>query len=186
MLDAGGKTFNIHFVDELLSAPLEDMGSKEQSLRDMTWQEILQARLDLAVEMEKTASMIALFLAQRAASQGPAILTEQSKHLAAKQRAHMMRMNNLTTELHMRPALSFGCLFFVLIGCPVGIWFSRSDYLSAFISCFMPIVFLYSPIQLCCTNFAKDGKVHPGVALWAANALLAMMALGLFRKLAKN
>jgi lipopolysaccharide export system permease protein len=186
LLDAGGKSFRGYFADEVWSAPLEDLGSKEQSSRDMTWQEILQARLDLTVEMEKTASMIALILAQRAANQGAVILAEQSKHLAAKQRAHMLRMNNLNTELHMRPALSFGCLFFVLIGCPVGIWFSRSDYLSAFISCFMPIVFLYYPIQLCCTNFAKDGKVHPAVALWAANALLAMMALGLFRKLSKN
>ena len=86
----------------------------------------------------------------------------------------------------MRPALSFGCLFFVLVGCPVGVWFSRGDYLSAFITCFMPIVFIYYPIELCCTNFSKDGKVHPMIALWAANAALGVMALFLFRKLVKN
>src|SRR6202011_3734327 len=101
-------------------------------------------------------------------------------------RAHMMRMNTLNTELHMRPALSFGCLFFVLIGCPVGIWFSRSDSLSAFISCYMLIVFIYYLIQLCCTNFSKDGKIHPFIALWAANMALGIMALFLYRKLVRN
>lgn len=86
----------------------------------------------------------------------------------------------------MRPALSFGCLFFVLVGCPVGIWFSRSDYLSAFITCFLPIVFLYYPLQLCSTNLAKDGKLQPTIALWLANAAIGLIALGLFRRLLKN
>ena len=34
----------------------------------------------------------------------------------------------LDVELQMRPALSVGCFCFILVGCPVGIWFSRSDY----------------------------------------------------------
>ena len=86
----------------------------------------------------------------------------------------------------MRPALSCGCLCFVLVGCPVGIWFSRSDYLSAFITCFLPIVFLYYPTLLCTTNLAKQGRVPAAVALWAANAIMGVIALFLFRRLLKN
>ncbi len=185
VLDATGRN-HAYFLDQEWPVELENLESRDKSSRDMTWQELLQARIDLAAEMEKTASTIALFLAQGAAQQGGSVLTQHRKFLADKQRSQLMRLNNLNTELHMRPALSFGCLFFVLVGCPVGIWFSRSDYLSAFITCFMPIVFVYYPIELCCTNFAKDGKAHPAILLWAANGALALIALGLFRKLVKN
>jgi lipopolysaccharide export system permease protein len=74
----------------------------------------------------------------------------------------------------------------VLIGCPVGIWFSRSDYLSAFITCFLPIVFVYYPLMLCGTNFAKEGKFHPAATVWAADILVALVGVGLFSRLLKN
>ena len=86
----------------------------------------------------------------------------------------------------MRPALAFGCLGFVLIGCPVGIWFSRSDYLSAFITCFLPIVFLYYPLMLCGTNYAKEGKFILAADIWAADALVALVGVILFSKLLRN
>ena len=101
-------------------------------------------------------------------------------------RADKTTFNGINAELQMRPALSAGCLFFVVIGCPIGIWFGRSDYLSAFIICFLPIVFVYYPLQLCCTNLAKDGKLNPILALWIANAAIGLWALLLFRKLLKN
>ena len=86
----------------------------------------------------------------------------------------------------MRPAIALGCLCFVMVGCPVGIWFSRSDYLSAFITCFLPIVMLYYPLLLCSINLSKNGRIEPFVALHAANALMAVLALGLFRRLLRN
>ena len=92
----------------------------------------------------------------------------------------------MDAELQMRPALSFGCLCFVLVGCPVGIWFSRSDYLSAFITCFLPIVFVYYPLMLCGTNLAKEGKFDPVVTVWAADGVMALVGLLLFRRLLRN
>ena len=86
----------------------------------------------------------------------------------------------------MRPALALGCLCFVLVGCPVGIWFSRSDYLSTFITCFLPIVVIYYPLLLCGINLGKTGKFDPIVAIWSANAVMAIIALWLFRRLLKN
>jgi lipopolysaccharide export system permease protein len=95
-------------------------------------------------------------------------------------------VRSLTAELYMRPALAFGCLCFVLVGCPVGIWFSRSDYLSAFVSCFLPIVFLYYPLMLCGMNLAKDGKLHPAPAILFADVLLILISLFMFHRLLKN
>jgi lipopolysaccharide export system permease protein len=92
----------------------------------------------------------------------------------------------LDMEMQMRPALSMGCLFFVVIGCPVGIWFSRSDFLSAFITCFLPIVFLYYPLVLCGTNLAKEGRFIPAADIWAADAVMAVIGSLLFWRLLKN
>ena len=78
-----------------------------------------------------------------------------------------------------RPALAIGCLCFVLVGCPVGIWISRSDYLSAFITCFLPIVVFYYPLLLCGISLSKTGRVEPVLALWTPNLLMAVIAIPL-------
>lgn len=96
------------------------------------------------------------------------------------------QIHTTEAELHKRPALSLGCLCFVLVGCPVGIWFSRSDYLSAFVTCFMPIVFVYYPFTLCGVNMANTGKVPAFIAIWFADAILGVAAMLLFSKLLKN
>jgi lipopolysaccharide export system permease protein len=92
----------------------------------------------------------------------------------------------LDVELLMRPALSLGCLCFILVGCPVGIWFSRSDYLSSFITCFLPIVFIYYPLMLCGTNMAKDGRINPIPLVWCADAIMGALGVGLFVRLMRN
>lgn len=89
------------------------------------------------------------------------------------------------TEIQMRPALALGCLCFVLIGCPVGIWASRSDYLSVFIICFLPTMFLYYPLLLAGLNLAKDGKAPPWIG-WAADAIALLVAMVLIRRLMKR
>ena len=46
-------------------------------------------------------------------------------------------------------------------GAPVGILFARRDFLSAFISCFLPIIIVYYPLTLAGVNLGKDGMVQP-------------------------
>ena len=79
------------------------------------------------------------------------------------------------TEKQFRHALAFGSLFFVLLGAPVGIRFARRDFLSAFISCFVPIILLYYPLTLMGINLGKEGVVHPIITLWAGNLLLGLL-----------
>jgi lipopolysaccharide export system permease protein len=80
------------------------------------------------------------------------------------------------TEKQMRIALSFGSFFFVLLGAPVGILFARRDFLSAFISCFLPIIILYYPLTLFGVNMGKEGIINATVALWVGNSALALLA----------
>lgn len=158
---------------------------RQRKPRELTWQEILERRSEVVAELEKTLVDIALTQGQ-ALLGNPAGLSEHRENLRLKAQFLQSVICGLDTELQMRPALSFGCLCFVLVGCPVGIWFSRSDYLSAFITSFLPIVIIYYPLLLCGTNLAKGGHFHPAVATWVANAVLVMIAAVLFRYLLKR
>ena len=85
------------------------------------------------------------------------------------------QITKIETEIQMRRAMSWGSLFFVVLGAPVGMIFARRDFLSAFISCFMPIIIVYYPLMLVGMNLGKEGVVHPMV-VWASNAVLWVAA----------
>jgi lipopolysaccharide export system permease protein len=177
-----------YFQDKIWPVPLPpDFGTvRNVKPRAMSVPDLFLRRLEVLEEMEKRATEIALAMGRLAMTQTPHDLPMHLDNLNSVQKQRQQEIYNIEGELHMRPALAFGCLFFVLVGCPVGIWFSRSDYLSAFITCFLPIVFLYYPVLLCCTNYAKQGKAPPMLALWAANLFMGTIALGLFRRLLKH
>jgi lipopolysaccharide export system permease protein len=79
------------------------------------------------------------------------------------------------TEIQMRQAMAWGSFFFVILGAPVGIIFARRDFLSAFISCFMPIIVVYYPLMLFGVNLGKEGLIPP-VLVWAGNIALGLAA----------
>ncbi len=88
------------------------------------------------------------------------------------------QVRNVEAEFWMRPALAVGCLVFALIGCPVGLWANRADYLSTFVICFLPTVLVYYPLLLAGSNMGKDGKLPLGLGCWLAN--IAIGAGGAF------
>jgi lipopolysaccharide export system permease protein len=155
------------------------------SPRDMTW-------MELQSEGEKAKVNLARALEDQAAfashpPQGDAMQQQILKQkVATNVKATQKILNGILAEKLMRPALAFGCLFFVLIGCPAGIWFSRSDYLSSFISCFLPIVLVYYPLVLCGTSMVKEGRYPAIPAVWSADVLMAIIGLIMFRRLLKN
>src|SRR6185437_1112541 len=119
--------------------------------RDLTWQEILDKRIELQKKIEEIQAKIAFATSKQILISAPDNLPLYLKSFNEQITQTHQEIVALNVELQMRPALSLGCLFFILVGCPVGIWFSRSDYLSAFITCFLPIVFVYYPLMLCGT-----------------------------------
>ncbi len=152
----------------------------------MTWVEIENDIDKLDHEKERLLEDISAHQAVVHTGKAPAKFEDHIRDAMNKVRHIQSQLRFLVTELHMRPALALGCLCFVLVGCPVGIWFSRSDYLSAFITCFLPIVVIYYPLMLCGINLCKLGRLSPWVGLWAHNLLMAAIAMGLFRKLLRN
>ncbi|HWY86288.1 MAG TPA: LptF/LptG family permease [Gemmataceae bacterium] len=160
--------------------------AKKSSARAMTWWEILDEMDKLDDKKQRHVEDIVQHEAVLNVSGGEEDFEKHVKDLRNQVRHIESQLRFLVAELHMRPALALGCLCFVLVGCPVGIWFSRSDYLSAFITCFLPIVLLYYPLMLCGINLAKLGRVTPCLGLWVADALMGVIALGLFRRLLRN
>jgi lipopolysaccharide export system permease protein len=155
-----------------------------------TWQELFvnldEARRD-RVELEAEIKEIKALRDRGGTTVGGQPIDKTLFELETQGPAHYTRLLvwKTETEIQMRPALAFGCLCFVLIGCPVGIWASRSDYLSVFIICFLPTMFLYYPLLLASLNLAKDGKVPPWSA-WGADVVAFLVALVLIKRLMKR
>jgi lipopolysaccharide export system permease protein len=80
----------------------------------------------------------------------------------------------LRYEYHLRPAIAFGCLLFAVLGCPVGLWANRADYLSIFVICFLPALLVYYPVLFMVGGYARDGKIPMALGVWTANAVLAL------------
>ena len=80
----------------------------------------------------------------------------------------------LRYEYHLRPAIAFGCLLFAVLGCPVGLWANRADYLSIFVICFLPALLVYYPVLFMVGGYARDGKIPMGLGVWTANAVLTV------------
>jgi lipopolysaccharide export system permease protein len=180
---------NFHEDNKVWEVPLPAnmLDDTPKKARDLSWQEILQKQVDLQDEINLTDNKIALYTATDVVDRPPQANVDQHvQNLRDLKKARRFEQNCMTAELHMRPALSLGCLFFVMVGCPIGIWFSKSDYLSAFITCFLPIVLVYYPLLLAGTGMAKEGKLTPFISVWAANGVMVLVSLVLYRKLTRH
>ncbi len=150
---------------------------------DLDWSDLVQKRADATDEAA---------VAERAAQAPPPpdLPPERQKEWTSALKYAAFTKERIRygfdAEFQMRPALAAGCICFVLIGAPVGIWFSRSDYLSTFVSCFLPTIVVYYPLLLCGTNMAKDGRLPAAVGLWMANAAVGLVALVLYSRLLRR
>jgi len=152
-----------------------------------TWRELWANRRETAAELAELKDMT-----REAAAKGNAPVPNSKQTYADVTRdyfsaveADARLLRQIEVEIQMRPALAVGCLCFVLIGCPVGVWASRSDYLSVFIICFLPTVFIYYPLLLASLNLAKNSKA-PATAAWGANVIALLVALVLIQRLMKR
>ncbi|HTU92016.1 MAG TPA: LptF/LptG family permease [Gemmataceae bacterium] len=165
----------------------KDFGKQGQRRpRDLTWQEIYERREELQKKIKELQVNVSGVTSLLFLSRTPNDFHHYVKSCKEQVDQAQMEIIALDVEVQMRPALSLGCLFFILVGCPVGIWFSRSDYLSAFITCFLPIVFVYYPLMLCGTGMAKEGKINMIPLVWGADAVVGLMGVILFWRLLKN
>lgn len=186
--DIGGEgAANGHFLEHTHELDLASL-AKHRPPRpsDMSWKQLHEYRAEMVKAIGATDEQTAAAQEGRAKEHRPEDIPKHLTDLGYKRHYYESEVRQVDAEFQMRPALSCGCLCFVLIGCPVGIWFSRGDYLSAFISCFLPVVFLYYPLVFCGANLAKDGRLPASVGVWAADAAVALVGLGLYARLTRN
>jgi lipopolysaccharide export system permease protein len=154
---------------------------------DMTWDELDTIRAELVAKVQELRGEIAAEEAKINHSGRPP--SQSAKDLIHgwryQEQQVLATIQAIDVDKQMRPAVALGCLCFVLVGAPVGIWFSKSDYLSAFITCFLPIIVVYYPLLLSSINAAKGLKLTP-LVVWSANGVVLVIALVLFRRLARN
>lgn len=166
----GYQTYDVPLRDELLTAEYPNRAS------DMSWPELRTRRDQIEVEIAQLQAEVV------SPPTNEDILPDDHKQDLKRFRENSIKsrqrdIRGIDAEWHQRPAIGFGCLCFVLIGAPVGLWFGKADYLSAFVSCFLPTLFLYYPLLLCGTNLAKDGAVPAVVGIWGANLITVSVAL---------
>ncbi|QDT65001.1 LptF/LptG family permease [Calycomorphotria hydatis] len=102
------------------------------------------------------------------------------------ERPRLTEIQHLTTEKHSRFALAGSCFFFVLLGAPYSILQARRNFLTVFITCFLPILLVYYPVMLGLMNVSKDGKVEAYWAVWVANGILLVASIWLISRVRRN
>jgi lipopolysaccharide export system permease protein len=182
----GGETAVVEEKIWPIDLPPDLTDDRRYRQTDMTWPELGQFREELREKVAQKDEEIALNVGLLALNAPPAGLPKHIANLRNEKKQAEGQIRTIESEMQRRPAIALGCLCFVLVGCPVGIWFSRSDYLSAFVICFLPIVIIYYPLILCGENLSRAGKLDPLIALWAADALMGVVAAGLYARLLKN
>ncbi len=96
------------------------------------------------------------------------------------------QLRNIQAEMYARPALAASCLVFALIGCPVGIWANRSDYLSTFVICFLPTLLVYYPLLLAGSDMGKNGRLPLGLGCCLADIVMSAVAVALTWRLLRR
>ncbi|MBI3824334.1 MAG: LptF/LptG family permease [Planctomycetes bacterium] len=161
-------------------------GTAKLRTSDMTWFELFEYEERWQDEKEKLSEAIDRHQAQLNMGKGAASFRDHIASLMNDRKLHDSYLFNVHAEWHMRAAIALGCFCFALVGCPIGIWFSKSDYLSAFITCFLPIVTVYYPVMFCAISYARAGKGPPWATIYIADFLMLLAGAHLFRRLARN
>lgn len=160
---------------EVIKIPFPKKLGRTARARERSIPEILERRIEAEKEEEAERKLLGTL-----PSGTNEDLTQRYKYNEIKR-----EVGELRVELAERPALALGCFFFVLIGCPVAIWFQKSDFLSSFITSFLPIVLVYYPLQMLTKNLGKE-EINEHLAMWIGNAVLGVTGLFMLWRLGRR
>jgi lipopolysaccharide export system permease protein len=160
----------------------EGFNGKDNKLRvsALTWDEIPERLAELRDDLAEAEGRRAENRRKALGIENPdlrRLVLEQDQHFEFEVKGIRRTIRNTEAEWYQRPALAAGCLLFALLGCPVGIWANRADYLSTFVVCFLPALFVYYPLFLAGTGMGKDGKLPLGLGCWLANIAVGVVAV---------
>jgi lipopolysaccharide export system permease protein len=159
--------------------PLPDKHSKgfDKRIQEFTRAELIaeqaKLRLDIARERKRQAIAASLWFAS---GRPERVDWRQIQRAFNDYGFWTLKHSEYETEKQLRVAQSFGPLMFVILGAPVGILFAKRDFLSAFITCFVPIIVVYYPLMLLGVNLGKEDVINPAYSLWGGNLLLWVLS----------
>lgn len=104
--------------------------------------------------------------------------------------------NDAIAEMHGRASFSLSCLVLVLMGCCMGMVFRSGDFLTAFAVCVIPALLTITLVvagQQTASEIPRD--LSPGFhnplgfslgLIWSGNAIVALIAIGVMRRLHRH
>lgn len=95
------------------------------------------------------------------------------------------RLHRLHTEPWRRWANGFSCFFFCMVGVPLAMLLRKSDFITSFFICFLPILVVYYPLMAIGVDRAKSGGLPP-YSVWLGNVICLLVGLWLMRRVVKH
>lgn len=168
---------NLFLPRETVEVPVPNVNDTRMvRARERSMTEILQRRREVLAELRAMEDF------PPPAPRPPESAGGQQKRNQRNQLEILQReLGELDVEWAARPALALGCFFFALIGCPVAIWFQKRDYLSNFVTCFLPIVLVNYPLVMMAMQLGKADKLDPNLGMWIGNGVLGGVGVLLLR-----
>jgi lipopolysaccharide export system permease protein len=149
--------------------------------------EVIDDQVEVAVADEERARERRTVDALLATSWGDfGRLTTLDKWRAKAPDRHSSTYYRLKTEVHSRYAMSCSCLFFVLLGGPFAIYKAKSQFLTSFLYCFVPIVAIYYPLILGIMTQSKKGNIDPAWGMWLGNIVLLAASVVILRRVRRH
>jgi lipopolysaccharide export LptBFGC system permease protein LptF len=175
-----------HFYDQTYQMPIPDDLAKRDFQHKMLTCVGCWSEANHYLDEADLAHFDLAALATASLLQGDPIPVAQ---LINDNQVHAQRMERKSREMHAdihsRLAQAASALFFVLVGCPMGIIFQRRDFMQTFFVCFLPIITLYYPALILAQNVVKEGLVPAYVSIWAPTAAMGLLSIPLLRRVIK-
>lgn len=92
---------------------------------------------------------------------------------------HIKEINKFSVEKHKKITLPFACLFFMLLGTPLGIMGKKGNMSFSF---GMSLIFfiVYWCFLIVGENLAEQDKINPGLAMWMPNIFICILSYYLY------
>jgi len=157
-------------------------GGGSGSPADLPMAEIVTAREQTEVLLNSQRNRLAAVAAMHMIQGDLSALAEAGwQPLREELKNTQNRIYRLEMEPHRRWSTGFSCLCFVCVGSPLAVIMRKSDILTSFFICFMPVLLLYYPLLIFSLDQAKSGRI-PGETMWLGNLIMLAVGWILYKK----
>jgi len=127
------------------------------------------SEMDLPIAVEQPAEAMD-------ARRTPAMLPLGSLVNEARHASNAEARRAALVELHYRMALPVASLVMALVGIPLGL-FTRKGGKAVGVTLTILLVFVYYVLMAFGLSLARQGRIHPAIGLWLANAVFAVVGV---------